>query len=276
MLLPWTVRMRVVLTSPHLTRADISCRGLVGVGEGFAQGGLPGAHADEVGEGVAAQDVEIHGHRAQAVGGVEVAVPVEVVLQPPAVLVVGRVEHHHAEVMQVGALGVGEGAEDAFLDHLHDPQLLAVVAAVLEHDAVSLGLFRGLDQVNAFLVGRGDGHFAGGVEALAHGIGRHGGVPFPRGADQGEVRDFGAAGFLPGVVAAGEDARGVCLEFGDALQGPLDLFGVDVADGGDFGVALADEPFEHVNQAAAPVAEAEEGHPDFGEGLGGEVKHGAV
>ena len=113
------------------------------------------------------------------------------------------------------------------------------------------------------------------MEALAHGIGRHGGVPFPWGADQGEVGDLCVAGFLPGVVAAGEDARGVRLEFGDALQGPLDFLGVDVADGGDFGVALADEPFEHVDQAAAPVAEAEEGHPDFGEGLGGEVKHGA-
>ena len=229
-----------------------------------------------MGEGVAPQDVEIHGHRAEAVGGVEVAVAVEVVLQPPAVFVVGRVEHHDAQVVQVGALGMGEAAKDAFLDHLHDPQLLAVVAAVFQHDAVALGLLGNLHQVNAFLVGRGDGYLTGRVEALAHGISRHRGVPFPRCADQSEVRGFGAAGFFPSSVAASEDARGIRLEFGDALQGLLDLLRVDVADGRDFGVALADEPLEHIDEARAPIAKADEGHPDLGEGFGLKVKDGTL
>jgi len=136
-----------------------------------------------VAQGIAAQDVKVHRNWAQAVGGVEVAVAVQVVLEAPAVLVVGGVEHHHAQVVQVGALGVGEAAKDALLDHLHDPQFLAVVAAVLQHDAVAPGFLGRLHQVNAFLIGRGDGHFAGSVQALAHRVDRHGRVPFPRGAD---------------------------------------------------------------------------------------------
>ena len=135
----------------------------VGVGEGFAERGLLGAHAHQVAQGVAAQDVEVHRHWAQAVGGVEVAVAVEVMFEAPAVLVVGGVEHHHAQVVQVGALGVGEAAKDALLDHLHDPKLLAVVAAVLQHDTVALGFLGDLHQVDGLLIGRGDGHFAGGV-----------------------------------------------------------------------------------------------------------------
>ena len=226
-----------------------------------------------MGEGVAPQDVEIHGHRAEAVGGVEVAVAVEVVLQPPAVLVVGRVEHHDAQVVQVGALGMGEAAKDAFLDHLHDPKLLAIVAAVLQHDAMAPGLLGGLDQVNGFLVGRGDGHLAGGVQALAHGVDGHGGVPFPGGADQGHVGDFGVACRFPCAVASCEDLRCGLLELANAGQGLVDFLGVDVADGSDFGVAFADKPFEHVDEARTAVAEPNEGNAHLRDAVGGQVKY---
>ena len=227
-------------------------------------------------QGVAAQDVEVHRNWAQAVGGVQVAVAVQVVLQAPAVLVVGGVEHHHAQVVQIGALGVGQCAEDAFLDHLHDPELLAVVAAVLQHDAVALGLLGDLYEVNGFLVGRGDGDLAGGVQALPHGVASHGRVPFPWRADEGQVSVVGVAGGLPRVVVAGEDLRCGILELADAGLGLLDFLGVDVADGGDLGVAFADEPFEHVDEARSAVAEADEGHAHLGQGFGLEVKDGAL
>ena len=245
----------------------------VGGGQGLTERGLLGAHAHQVAQGIAAQDVKVHRHRAKAVGGVEVAVAVQVVLQAPAVFVVGGVEHHHAQVVQVGALGVGEGAKDALFDHLHDPQLLAVVAAVLQHDAMAAGLLGGLDQVNGFLVGRGDGHLAGGMQALAHGMNGHGGVPFPRGADQGHVGDFGVACRFPCAVASCEDLRCVLLELANAGLGLVDFLRVDVADRGDFGVAFADEPFEHVDEARTAVAEPNEGNAHLGDAVGGQVKY---
>jgi len=248
----------------------------VGVGHGFAECGLLGTHAHQVAQGVSAQDVEVHRHWAQAMGGVEVAVAVEVVLEAPAVLVVGGVKHHHAQVVQVGALGVGEAAKDALLDHLHDPKLLAVVAAVLQHDTVALGFLGDLHQVDGLLIGRGDGHFAGGVQALAHGVGGHGRVPFPRGADQGQVGHLCAAGGFPCCVTSGECPRGVLLEFCNARRGLFNLGGVDVADGCDFGVAFSHEPLQHVDQAAAPVAEPDEGDAHLGQGFGLKVKDGTL
>ena len=45
---------------------------------------------------------------------------------------------------------------------------------------------------------------------------------------------------------------------------------------GDMGVSLANQPFEHVDQAAAPVAQPEQGNPHGGQSLCREVKHGAL
>ena len=268
------VPMRVVFTSPHLTRWAMSWRAPSSVA---ARASLSAASLELMLTRwlrVSPRRMsKVHRHRAEAVGGVEVAVAVQVVLQAPAVFVVGGVEHHHAQVVQVGALGVGEGAKDALFDHLHDPQLLAVVAAVLQHDAMAAGLLGGLDQVNGFLVGRGDGHLAGGVQALAHGMNGHGGVPFPRGADQGHVGDFGVACRFPCAVASCEDLRCVLLELANAGLGLVDFLRVDVADGGDFGVAFADEPFEHVDEARTAVAEPNEGNAHLGDGVGGQVKY---
>ena len=209
-------------------------------------------------------------------GGVEVSVAEEVVLEAPAVLVVGRVEHQRSQVVEVGTLGVGQRAKDAFLDHVEDPQLFTVVAAVLEHDAMPLCLLRHLDEVNALLVGRRDGHLAGGVQSLAHGVRGHRGMPLPGSTDQDHVRHVGRAGFLPRVVVSGEDAGSVGLELGNAVERPLDLVGIDVADGGDLGVSPANQPLKHVDQAAAPVAQTEQGNPHGGQGFRGEVKHGAL
>jgi len=84
------------------------------------------------------------------------------------------------------------------------------------------------------------------------------------------------AGVFPSIVVAGEDLRRGLLKRGDAGLGLFDFGGVDVADGGDLGVAFADEPFEHVDEARAPVAEPEQGDADLGDGVGGEVKDGAL
>ena len=54
--------------------------------------------------------------------------------------------------------------------------------------------------------------------------------------------------------------------------GPCRFSRVDVADGGDFGVAFADEPFEHVDEARTAVAEPNEGNAHLGDGVGGQVK----
>ena len=241
--------------------------------QSLTEGGFARTHAHQMGQGVAPKDVEIHAHRSETMRGVEVAVAVQVMLEAPAVLVVGRVQHHHPQVVQVGALGVGQGAEDAFLDHVEDPQLLTVVAAVFEHDAVALRFLGHLNEVDAFLVGGGDGHFAGGVQPLPHGMGGHGGVPFPRGADQGEVREFGGAGGLPGVIASCEGLGRGGLELGNAVERPLNLVGIDVADGADLGVPLTHKPFEHVDEAAPSVAQPDEGNPHLGQGFRGQVKH---
>ena len=56
----------------------------------------------------------------------------------------------------------------------------------------------------------------------------------------------------------------------------MDLVGVDVADGGDLGVPLTDQPFEHVDQAAAAVAQSEKGNPHGGQRLRGQIKDGAL
>jgi hypothetical protein len=58
------------------------------------------------------------------------------------------------------------------------------------------------------------------------------------------------------------------LEFCNARRGLFNLGGVDVADGRDFGVAFSHEPLQHVDQAAAPVAEPDEGDAHFRQGFG--------
>ena len=92
---------------------------------------------------VAAENVKIHADWTQSVCGLKIAIALEVVAQTPAVLVIRGVNHQLPEVMYVRALRMGQRTEDAFFNHLQYPQLFAVVAAILQHDAMLLGLFGG-------------------------------------------------------------------------------------------------------------------------------------
>ena len=72
-------------------------------------------------------------------GGVEVAISLQMLAQTPTVVVVRCIQQQRPQVVEIGALGVGHIPKNTFFHHVEQPKLFAVVAAILQHDAVLLG-----------------------------------------------------------------------------------------------------------------------------------------
>src|SRR5712692_254567 len=106
------------------------------------------AHRDDVVEAVAAVDVHALGDGSQAVGGVQVPVPVHRVGAAPEPLAVPP-ELDRAQVVQIAALPVEQLAEQAALGEDEGQHLAAVVAAVdrkstrlnSSHSSISYAVF---------------------------------------------------------------------------------------------------------------------------------------
>ena len=104
-------------------------------------------HGVEAHEPVAAVDVEVGHDRAELVRGVELRVPVQIL--PCALVVVFHAVRYRAQIVLIAALAVQDFAEEAFLDHVEDGHLLAVVAAVFHQHAGDAGLLVGPDEIPA-------------------------------------------------------------------------------------------------------------------------------
>ena len=271
MVLPSLVLIRLVLTSPRTKRSlawgESGAERRHGV---FVEAAAGTAHRHQVVEGVAAVDVQALGHRAQAVGRVEVAVELLGPGPPPQPLALVR-ELDAAQVVEVAGLGVDDLAEQAFADEVQGHELDPVVAAVLHHLAVLLVLLGRLDQGPAILEGHGRGHFGRGVLAVLHGREAHGHVPLPgrRGHDQVEL--LGLAHPLEVPRAVGIAGRLGLPGLDDPFLGPLDVGRPDVADGLDLD-AFDVEVVLDVGRAHA--ADADEPDLDGGDGRGLELGPG--
>ena len=106
-------------------------------------------------EGVAAADVHVLRHRAEAVRGVQVAVHEAVVVAAPVAFAAKGPEDAAREVMDVSALGMLEVAEEALAGKVQDEELFFAIAAVLDDGAVALGLLRHVHELPAFVDGDG-------------------------------------------------------------------------------------------------------------------------
>ena len=219
----------------------------------------------EVVKTVATMYVQQLAHGAYAVCGVGVALMLPTEVGHPALLStdVGAV----AQVVDVGSLQVGEGAEEALLLHGEHGLVEGVVAAVLEHEAVAAGALGGVDELPALGYGGGGGHLNGYVLALLHGIAGHGGVGEPVGADVYQI-NVGAltqpAPAIGGVVDGGVVASILLHE----VVGIGQVRRVDVAQGYD--VDMLDG--EVATQGGhATIAKADEAYADYGEWLVGQL-----
>ena len=139
-------------------------------------------------------------HTGPKPGGVQVAVALQVFSQAPAVVVVGGVEKECPQVVEVGALGVGEFTKHLVFHHVEQPQFLFVVAAIFEHDAMLLGALRRLHQGQTIGFRHRNGHFGRSVQSLFHGVQGHGGVQVPGCGDDHQIGQFCIARTLPRVV----------------------------------------------------------------------------
>ena len=88
------------------------------------------AHGDEAGEPVAFVDIHVLRHRAKAVGGVEVAVALDMRDASPEPLA-GVREQQAAQVVVVGRLAVHQLPKEPLLAHIEHHTLGVAVAAVL-------------------------------------------------------------------------------------------------------------------------------------------------
>ena len=232
-----------------------------------------GIHGDEGGHAVAAVDVERLGNGAETVGGIDVAAVFHVVAQAPAELVVLTVlpivGPEVVEVVDVGALGAYDFAENAVLGHVERVHLEPVVAAVFENHAVLAGFLAQVDEFPALLEVHGRRHLDGRVLAVFKGTLGHGEMVVPVGGHVNEV-DVVALAELFVSLGAGVDVGGrkACL-----AQELLAGFGAGfliVAEGynlhaGDVGEAL--------HGAGATHAKAHKGHAHGFEFGGRQTEH---
>jgi len=92
--------------------------------------------------------------RAEAVRGVQVAVHESVVVAAPVAFAAERPEDAAGEIMDIGALGMLEVAEEALAGEVQDEEFFFAVAAVLDDRAMALGLLRHVHELPALV----DGH----------------------------------------------------------------------------------------------------------------------
>ena len=239
----------------------------------LVEAALRRAHGNDVVEAVAALDAHVVGHRAQAVGGIEIAVePGVEVAAPQALALVG--EELLAEIVHIGAFAVEQIAKQAGVDHAQDGSFVGAVAAILEDHAVAAGLFRGVDELPAVFDGGGGGHFDGGMLAVLHGGNRHLHVPVPGRGDHDQVKVVASHQRFEIVFAVGVELRRSlpCLDHQRLRM--LGLFAHDVAKRKHLGVG-AEQVFKQVGAAPSGADEADarsgflEGHIDHGGCMGG-------
>ena len=114
------------------------------------------------------------------------------------------------------------------------------------------------------------------MKSLLHGVQGHGGVKVPRRGNDHQVRDFGIAGLAPsfsgGIVDAPGSGR---LKGSDFLSSALDIRGLNIAQDGDFGMPLRDQPFQHLDEGASPVSKPKHGNTHLGNRRGSVRGHGS-
>ncbi|GBL43877.1 alpha-N-acetylgalactosaminidase [Verrucomicrobiota bacterium] len=233
----------------------------------FGEVALGRGDGDHELEGVAAADAQVLRHRAEAVGGVQVTVHEGVVVAAPAAFAAEAPEHVLREVVDVGALGMLEFAEEALAGHVQDEELLIAVAAVLDDRAVALGLLRGVDQFPAFVNRDGGRHLDEGVLAALHGLESHRHVPFPRSGDVDHVDVIPGDHLFPGILGVGVDDRLLAGLGLHVVEGALGALGLEVADRHHFGEVDVDRGVD-VGHAAG---EADERAAHLLQGLGLQV-----
>ena len=214
---------------------------------------------------VAAVDVHHLAHRAEAVGGIQVAAVLLVLLEAP-VVPVGLPEG--IQVVLVGAFRVDGLADGAGLDHRQGAQLEEIVAAVLQHNAVLARALGRVDEGPDVLQGAGGGHFDGGVLAVFHRAEGDGHVVAPVRADVDEVEVLLLAERLVGVFRAGVFLGGGHAAPGEDGLAFGDAFGNDVAEGGDDSAGDIGQAFHGV---PAAHAEADDADADGLQGVGPEA-----
>ena len=223
-------------------------------------------HGDEGLHAVAAVEVHDLGHRAEAVRGIQVAPVLLVLLQAP-VAGVGLPEG--IQVVLVGTLGVDGFADGAGLDHREGGHLEEVIAAVLEHDAVTAGALGRVHEGPDVLQGTGGRYLDGGVLAVFHSVEGHGNMVAPVGAHIDDVQVLLFTEGLPGLVRSGIFLRGGKSLVGEEFLAGGDPLGQDVAQGGDHDTG-------HIGQAlhgvAAAHAQAHDAHADRLQRFGGEAE----
>ena len=147
-----------------------------------------GVHGDEVIHLVAAVDIEHLADRAQAMGRIVVSPVVDVVVHAPGFAPVPIL----GQEVDVGAFHVIYFAEESMLGHVQGGHLKEVVAAVLEHHAVTAGFLAGVHQLPAIFDRHGRRDLYGDMMTVLHGIygDRNVVQPVRRDVDQVDVIPF--------------------------------------------------------------------------------------
>ena len=234
-----------------------------------------GVHGYEGGEAVAAVDVEALCHGAKAVGGIDVAAVLLVVLHTPAELVgvivgVGPVVAPEVvEVVDVGTFCADNFTEYAGLRHFEGAEFVVVVAAVFENHTVLASLLREVDEVPALLKVHGRGHFDGGVLAVLEGALSNGEMVVPVGCYVNEVDVGTLAEFLIAVLAKVDVCGGKAYLLHVALAG----FGTTLLIVAESNNLHTGDVAEAVDGTGTAHTETYEGHANGLNFLSLEAKH---
>ncbi len=175
--------------------------------------------------------------------------------------------------MGIGAFAVNDFSEEPVLCHIQAGELEAVVAAVLEHHAVTLGALRGVHKVPALLDGSGGGHLDGHVLAMLHSIHRDGSMELP---GNGEVDEVDVVPFAEFLVAflTGEFIEGTrCAKLLDDALGTVDAVLMEVAQGNDARIL---DKGQTPHGAGSAVTQADEADPHMLDGVALETQHGLL
>ena len=263
----------------HVAQLELDRRigviGPAGLDDVVVQAARLGRVAGQIDHPVAPVQVDVVGDRADAVGGIELAVAVDRVPGAPArlgpalgpeldaaaigLLRVAAVELHRAQVVLIAALQVNQLAEQTGPHHVQRRQDVAAIADVLQHHIGRAGALMDLDQVPVVLQRHPGDDLAGDGDFRLHGGDGHGGVPFPgRGDDHGVQAGMGQQVQIGPVGRAFVGAGRRTAGGGDHALGAGDHQGLDVADGDDVHVVALQQDGQ---QGLGPQADADD--PDL-------------
>ena len=136
---------------------------------------------------------------AHAVGRVDIATVLDIVVHAPVSLVVGP---ELLQIVDIATLGIEDVTEETLILHIKGGHLEEVVDAILQHHAVLAGPLGGVDEGPDVVQREGSRHFDSDVLALLHSVLRHLDVGLPIGHNVDQV-DIGALDeLLPRIVRA--------------------------------------------------------------------------